>query len=359
MAPNPTLRDHKLLILLPIDVPASYLAFLAAAFPDLTVTCRSQSWLSNTPPVPESAWSDITLLLSYNTFPLPSQAPRLQCVQLQSAGAEHVLTHPLFLSPSVQFCTANGVHGPQISEWIITTYLASTHQLPRFLSQQTKEEWDRGDLTTFDDAAQKTIGILGYGAIGRQTARVAVALGMRVHAYTLHPRETPESKREKSWAPPGMGDPQGEFPSAWFSGGTKADIHAFLASGLDLLVIATPLTDGTRHLLSHEEFAVLAGVEKGKTFVSNVARGPVVDTDALMEALEKDWIKGAAVDVTDPEPLPEGHPLWKAKNLIITPHVSGASKAYVERVLAILKENLGRFSREEGLMNLVDKKRGY
>lgn len=359
MAPNPTLSGHKLLILLPIDVPPTYLSSLVTAFPDLTVTCRSQAWFSNTPPIPDSAWADITLLLSYNTFPLPSQAPHLQYVQLQSAGAEHVVSHPLFLSSSVRFCTANGVHGPQISEWIISTYLASTHQLPRFLSQQANGVWDRGDLTSFDDAAAKTVGILGYGAIGRQTARVAAAMGMRVHAYTLHARETPESRRDGGWAPPGMGDREGEFPSEWFSGGTKEDVHRFLASGLDLLVVATPLTEGTRHLLGREEFAVLAGVGKGRTFVSNVARGPVVNTEDLIEALESDQIRGAAVDVTDPEPLPEGHPLWKAKNLIITPHVSGASKAYVERVLAILKENLGRFSREEGLMNLVDKKRGY
>ena len=184
-------------------------------------------------------------------------------------------------------------------------------------------------------------------------------MGMTVHAYTLHPRPTPESRRDHSWTPAGLGDPEGTIPAKWFSGGSPADVHAFLASGLDLLVIATPLTAQTKHLLSKAEFEVLAKTAKGRTFVSNVARGPVIDTNALIEALEGGLIKGAALDVTDPEPLPDGHRLWGTKNVIITPHVSGASVKYFDRVLEILKENLKRLADGKELVNLVDKKRGY
>lgn len=199
-------------------------------------------------------------------------------------------------------------------------------------------------------------GILGYGSIGRQTARVATALGFKVHAYTLHPRPTPDSRRDRGYSPPGLGDPEGEFPSKWFSGASKADLHAFLGSGLDLLVVATPLTDKTSHLLSREEFVILS--EK-KTFVSNIARGPVVNTDDLIEALDRGLVRGAALDVTDPEPLPEGHPLWKAKNLLITPHISGMSTSYAERILGILDLNLKRLSGGKRLVNVVNKKEGY
>jgi lactate dehydrogenase-like 2-hydroxyacid dehydrogenase len=133
---------------------------------------------------------------------------------------------------------------------------------------------------------------------------------MKVHAYTLHPRPTPESRKDQSWAPAGLGDPDGIFPSKWFSGPTAEERHEFLASGLDLVVVATPLTDNTHHLIGAPEFAILA---KKKTFLSNIARGPIVNSDDLVQALNKGVIRGAALDVTDPEPLPDGHPLWKAK----------------------------------------------
>jgi phosphoglycerate dehydrogenase-like enzyme len=203
-------------------------------------------------------------------------------------------------------------------------------------------------------------GILGYGSIGRQTARVATAMGMKVHAYTLHPRPTPESRRDHGWTPAGLGDPEGVLPARWFSGPTTADLHAFLASGLDLLVLATPLTEATRHLLTRAEFEVLAADGRaGRTFVSNIARGPVVHTADLMAALEGGLIRGAALDVTDPEPLPDGHPLWTAKNVIITPHISGASLKYFSRILAILECNLQRLADGAELVNRVDRRRGY
>lgn len=184
-------------------------------------------------------------------------------------------------------------------------------------------------------------------------------MGMNVHAYTLHPRPTPESRRDASWSPAGLGDPDGTFPSKWFSGGTTEDLHAFLRSGLDLLVVATPLTNGTQHLLAKREFEVLAEAGRGRTYVSNVARGPVISTDDVIDALEEGLIRGAALDVTDPEPLPDGHKLWGAKNVIITPHVSGASKAYGNRVLAVLQHNLERLVEGKGVANLVNKERGY
>ena len=208
-----------------------------------------------------------------------------------------------------------------------------------------------------------TRGILGYGSIGRQTARVATALGMEVYAYTLHPRDTPESRRDDGFTPPGTGDPEGIYPTKWFSGSTRADRHAFLSSGLDLLVVATPLTDQTTHLLGAEELKLLGNTRDDGThragFLSNIARGPIVETEALIEALDKGILRGAALDVTDPEPLPDGHPLWSAKNIIITPHISGLSTKYDERVYAILEDNLQRLSDGRPLLNRVSRRKGY
>lgn len=179
---------------------------------------------------------------------------------------------------------------------------------------------------------------------------------MDVHAYTLHPRKTPESRRDDGYTPPGLGDPEGVFPSKWFAGESTEELHDFLGSGLDLLVVSLPLTDKTRNLLSAPAFEVLS---KSKTYVSNIGRGPIINTQDLIEALDKGVIRGAALDVTDPEPLPDGHPLFKAKNIIITPHVSGASSSYNTRVLAILEHNLSRLSEGKELTNKVSRKDGY
>jgi phosphoglycerate dehydrogenase-like enzyme len=200
-------------------------------------------------------------------------------------------------------------------------------------------------------------GILGYGSIGRQTARVAKAMGMDVHAYTLHSRKTPESRRDDSYSPPGLGDPEGHFPSRWFSGSSKAELHDFLGSGLDLLVVAIPLTSKTRHLISKPEFDILG---RKKTYISNISRGTIINTDDLTEALNMGVISGAALDVTDPEPLPDGHALWSANNVTITPHISAASSAYYHRLLDIMRLNLEILSEgRRDLVNQVSRREGY
>ncbi|KAK1770037.1 D-isomer specific 2-hydroxyacid dehydrogenase [Phialemonium atrogriseum] len=357
-APNRSLEGHKLLLLIPEAPPQEYLDRLHTNFPGLEVVYHRLDWRETKTQTlfPEEEWKDITILLaSGNALPTKDLAPKLQYVQLMSAGANHVLKNPLFSDTDIAFCTANGVHGPQISEWVITTFLAFQHHIPHYLDLQRQGKWQRSH-TIVDDAVGQRVGILGYGSIGRQVARVAKALGSDVHAYTLHPRNTPESRRDESYTPPGLGDPEGVLPSKWFSGDTKEELHSFLSSGLDLLVVSLPLTDKTTHLLSAPEFQILSAK---KTFVSNIARGPIVDTADLIEALDTGLIRGAALDVTDPEPLPDGHALWGAKNVIVTPHVSGASTAYNQRVFAILEHNLGRFSEGKGLTNRVSRRDGY
>lgn len=183
-----------------------------------------------------------------------------------------------------------------------------------------------------------------------------MALGMDVHAYTLHEKKTPESKRDNGYIPDGLGDPEGIYPSKWFHGGSKEDLHTFLGSDLDLLVVSLPLTPATTGLISTPEFEVLS---KKKTFLSNIGRGPIVKTDDLIEALDKGLIRGAALDVTDPEPLPDGHPLWNAKNIVVTPHISAASTSYFDRVWGITKLNLQRLSEGGELVNKVSRKEGY
>ena len=160
---------------------------------------------------------------------------------------------------------------------------------------------------------------------------------------------------------PGTGDPTGAIPSTWISGTDKSSLHRFLSLGLDILVVSIPLLPSTTNLISSEELQVLSEnpSSNGKCFLINVARGRVVDQTALVEALNAEIIAGAALDVAVPEPLPQDSPLWDAKNVIITPHISALSSDYLPRAFEILVSNLGRRARGERLLNLVDREKGY
>lgn len=173
---------------------------------------------------------------------------------------------------------------------------------------------------------------------------------MEVYAYTARERDTPESRRHEGYIVPGTSDPDGTIPTKWFSGDPRTAINEFLAQDLDILVLSVPLNESTRALIGHEQFKLMS---KQRTFLCNVARGPIVDTDALIQAAETGQIRGAALDVTDPEPLPKDHPLWKAPNVFITPHISWNSTAVGERVSWLLYENLERLDRGEPLINAI------
>lgn len=171
---------------------------------------------------------------------------------------------------------------------------------------------------------------------------------MEILAFTSTARDTPASRRHNAFNLPGLGDPDGTLPSQWFCGKTKDAVNAFLAQNLDMLVISLPLTAATEKLIGTPQFEILSAA---RTFVVNIARGPIVDQEALVEALERGKIRGAALDVTDPEPLPADHPLWKAKNCLITPHVAWHSRSQRQRCLGILADNVERLFKGEPLVN--------
>jgi phosphoglycerate dehydrogenase-like enzyme len=178
-------------------------------------------------------------------------------------------------------------------------------------------------------------------------------MGMEVYAYTRSERKTPESRKDNSYRQfcvPGTGDPAGSIPSQWFHGSSNEDINAFLAQDLDIIVISLPLTKDTEKVISHKQFEILS---RKKTFISNVARGRHVDTQALIAALEKGQIRGAALDVTDPEPLPKEHPLWKAPNVYITPHISWITKDVWNGGMRLLETNLERLNNSEPCINYL------
>ncbi|KAG8624154.1 hypothetical protein KVT40_009130 [Elsinoe batatas] len=363
-----------LLIILPLPRPDALISRLQSHHPSLEIRFSQPPSSSSSSLSPTDLYKDVTILVTFSSLPLPPSAPLLDLLQLFSAGSNHISDTPLYRDTDITIATASGIHGPQIAEWVVMTSLVHSHKYKALYELQKAHRWgkkpageDPGEGENFRDVRDMVgarLGVLGYGSIGRQVARVGSAMGMEVVAFTAGRRDTEESKRDKGWVVPGTGDVEGRIPGEWWSGLDKESLRRFLARDLDVLLVSVPLTEDTRGFLGKEEFEVLAkgsGEGRGgrKPFVVNIARGPIINQEELVEKLKDGTLGGAALDVTDPEPLPEDSELWDLKNVIVTPHVSGVGQAYTERAFELLDEQLRRREKGEKLLNVVQRKRGY
>ncbi|GAB7347444.1 hypothetical protein MBLNU459_g4362t1 [Dothideomycetes sp. NU459] len=360
--------EEHVLCTLPFAEPTAILERLKKRFPKVKFTYRNVSYTKDRAQleseVPIELWKDVTVLVTLSALPpKPSDAPLLELVQLFSAGSNHIAKTPVYTDSDIPIATASGVHGPQIAEWVIMTYLVHSHKYKQLYELQKERKWGKtstsDDYHNVRDAVGLRLGVLGYGSIGRQVARVGKAMGMDVIAYTATPKDTPEKKKEGGFVVPGTGDLDGSLPSEWYSGLDKKSLHNFLSQDIDVLLVSVPLTDDTRHFLSKEEFSVLSQQGKKPAFVTNIARGQIIDQDALIASLKDGTLAGAALDVTDPEPLPSDSELWGLENVIVTPHVSGVGQAYADRAFQIVGVQLEHREKGEKLINVVKRDRGY
>jgi len=272
----------------------------------------------------------------------------LKWIQLLSAGADHVGSW-ISRNPQVPVTTSSGIHATPISEYTIASMLAYAHQLHIMIRAQLRHEWHRrrGFMDTIEELRGKTLGVIGYGSIGRETARLADALGMRVLAL----KRNPEDRRDLGWCPAGLGDPKGEIPQRYFG----PDQCAGILAESDYVTVTLPLTPSTRKFVGTKEITAM----KPGAYLVNIGRGEVIDEPALVEALRSGRIGGAGLDVFEHEPLEASSPLWDMENVILTPHMSGANRGYMEKACELFVENLRRFSAGEQLLNQVDPIHGY
>lgn len=319
-------------------------------------TKHPQAFWSHEPAsISAEIWSRTTVLLTMFLVPdSRAQAPNLHFIQGMSAGVEHMLSAPFFstVSPtSITVATASGVHATNIAEYVLMQSLNAYHKQSVLRSIQASARWNRtayvppASLSGSPELRGDTMGILGYGCIGRECARLAHAFGMRILAASSSGVQT----AARGFTVPATGDPEGLIPQRWHRTSDPASLRAFLEA-LDVLVIACPLTSATRRLISA---ATLSHLKKS-AYIINVARGPVVDHDALYDALVEKRIAGAILDVTDPEPLPAGHRLWTLENCVVTPHISGSGTMYEERCVDVLEANVRRIGEGKGVLNWVD-----
>ena len=250
---------------------------------------------------------------------------RLRWIQLTTAGYDGFTFHGV--SATIAVTNAGHSHAPMVAEHAVTLLTALTRRLDLFAEPQSRHVFDRRialPLATLEDS---TVAILGYGGIGRETARRAKAFGARVVAVARSAR-------------------QDEFADAIVP---AHQLHAVLAQA-DSLVVTAALTEETKGMIDAH---AMAAMKPGGVLV-NIARGAIVDTTALVEALMSGRLAGAGLDVTDPEPPPPDHPLWSCPNLIVTPHISGmGSPAVRRRIGTLVMDNLVRFVAGEDLRHRV------
>jgi len=264
-------------------------------------------------------------------------ARRLKWIHTPSAGLEWILT-PALVASDVTVTNSKGALAIPVAEHALALMLALSRRLHHCFDDQRRGVSRREDLLrstpSFEELSGKTVGVIGLGSIGTQIARLCGAFGMRVVGFRRNPDGKPEFV-ERIY-PPSMLD--AELPS------------------LDYVVVAAPLTIETRGMLGKNQFERM----KPTAYLINVARGEIIDQDALADAVETERIAGAGLDVTQPDPLPDGHPLHSAKNILITPHVSGLSPMLWRRLVDLWIENIQRFLEGRELINTVtDKTRGY
>jgi phosphoglycerate dehydrogenase-like enzyme len=310
-----------------------------------------------------SIYHDVDIIATLIALP-PSRShcPRLKIVHAITAGVDYISSSPMYGDPSIRWTYSSGIHGGPMAEWVFMTYMAFQKDWDLYRERQRNREWGfHFDAMRTRDLVGQRMGIMGYGSIGRQVGRVARAMGMEVLAFTATEKKGQEEKRDPGYGLPGMGDPEGEFPVEWYSGVGKKALHRFLAAKIDVLVISLPLTEQTRGMLGKEEFEVLAKQSPyGGAFISNIARGEIIKQDELITALktEGSGVRGAALDVSIPEPLPPDSPLWEAPNCFITPHNSSQNIMYMNRGLSILVQNLQK-PKDAKYINEVNTARGY
>lgn len=266
---------------------------------------------------------------------LLAAAPNLRWVQASSAGVDRYAgLAGLRERPEIVFCNLRAVHGPVIADHVFALLLALARDLPAAWESQQAARWSaEGSQREPFALAGRTLCVVGLGGIGTEVARRAKGFEMRVLA----------TRRSGTDAPPFVDKVE------------LADKLLELLPESDVVVLCVPLTSETTHLI---DARALAAMKPGAILV-NIARGKVVDTQALVQALESGYLGGAALDVTDPEPLPADHELWRLPGVLITPHVAARAVLTEERAAALLDENMRRFAQGEPLLNVVDWDAGY
>ena len=299
--------------------------------------------------IPAEIWQRTEVLYTDILLPDLAIVPNLKGVQFHYAGVDFIQGSDLLNRKDLKITSMSGASAIQEGEYILMMLLALGHHFKSLIANQEKAEWpaDRWDRFSPVELSGSTVGLVGYGSISREVARLLRFFNVKVLAAkrdVMHPED-------HGYTVDGHGDPAGDYFDRLY----PIEALKSMLKECDYVVVTVPLTPQTRGLIGENEFKAM----KPGSYLVHISRGGVVDEKALLQALTDKHLGGAAVDVFTQEPLPPDHPLWKAPNLILTPHVSGFSPRYKERAGAMFAENLKRYLRAEPLLNEYQPDRYY
>lgn len=327
-----------------LDLPDEWFARLAERVPDVRV-----HRLAAGGEPPADLLAEVDLLHTSEWFPDAAQVPSLRCVQLDTSGVDHVRRTSLW-DTDIPIATLGGIAPVPMAEYAMMTILELAHRMPLIQQLREDREWptnaDRLARLTPRELAGSTVGIVGYGRIGREISRLASAFGLRV----LGLKRTASDRAASGQFDTGRRSAD-EDPTELFGMDRLDDVLA----QSDILVVVVPLTELTRGMLGA---AQLDRLPHG-ALVVNIARGGILDEEALLERLHDGRIAAAALDVFDDEPLPATSPWWSEPNTLVTPHVAGLAPQYHAQTLDLVVENLTRLAAGRPVLNEVDRVSGY
>lgn len=330
-----------------ISLTESQIAAIKESNENINLTTYSNKMADQ---IPEEQWEKTEVLLSAGNFlPTREMAPNLKWIQITYAGVDPVLGFSIIYEDGLQLTSSSGVMVSQMGEYVLMALLMLGHKMPAITDAQQKRDWisNKSGMIIPKELRGSTVGIVGYGSIGREVARLLYPFGAKVIAAKADLTKLEDT----GYIPEGLGDPKGDYFSRMYP---IEALHGILQES-DFVVLAAPLTESTKNLFSAEAFNAM----KPDAYFVNVSRGGLVDENALITALRSKKIAGAMLDVFVEEPLPSTSPLWRQPNLIITPHVSGISPKLLDDVLALFAVNLQRYQSGQPLYNVIDTKRGY
>ncbi len=332
--------------LVTVPFPEKLLNRLQSISPKLNV---SSMLVARAEDIPAETWARTEILYSTSILPTPEQVPALRWVQFHFAGIDRYVNHPLFQKDDLMITTLSGAAMSQMAEYALSMLLALGRKIPALGYSQKKSEWPKDKYERFTpfELRGKTVGIVGYGSIGRQIARLLQPFGVTVLAAKYNAKQP----QDYGYTIDGLGDPQGDLVQRIY----PFQAVASMLKECHFVVVTVPLTAQTRGLINAKALNAL----KPGAYVVDISRGGVIDQAALLDGLKSGKLAGAALDVFPEEPLPSNSPLWQMPNVIITPHISGSSPHYEERAVELFSENLHRYLGGLQLYNLFDRQRGY
>lgn len=333
-------------VLMTLQYPPEQVARLKAISSRLNITVLPAMKAEE---IPAEVWARTEVLYTDSVVPAPAQAPNLRFIQFHYAGVDFAADAPIMRKPDLIAATLSGAMSTGVAEYAVAMLMALGHHLPDLLGNQAKAEWpqERWERLTPVELRGSTVGLVPYGSISREIARLLVPFDVSI----LAAKRNAMDPTDHGYMPEGLGDPEGNLFKRLY----PIEALKSMLKECDFVVVSLPLTPETRGLIGAAELAAL----KPGAYLVDCGRGWVIDQPALIQALQEKRIAGAALDVFPQEPLPPENPLWRMPNVIITPHIAGVSKNYDLRAATMFAENLRRYIEGAAIYNRFDPEKGY